>query len=145
MAEMRRCIGSEKFGIEAHEAPVGDFPVQPSQKDGLGRFCKPHWTDYTRALRKAALARKGAISGATRPRTRAEKAAAKNGKSAIRPVPKPAKKPARGRRQAATKREAAAVVEAADGGTIDDAAFGRERETELDRAAQGPSDEGSIA
>lgn len=58
MAEMRRCIGSAKYGIEAHEAPSGDFPAQPSQKDGLGRMCKPHWNQYTSALRKAALARK---------------------------------------------------------------------------------------
>ena len=60
MAHMRKCIGSAKFGIEAHEAPVGDFPAQPSQKDGLGRMCKPHWTEYTRALRKAGLASKAA-------------------------------------------------------------------------------------
>jgi hypothetical protein len=60
MADMRRCIGSAKFGIEAHEAPVDDFPAQPSQKDGLGRMCKPHWNQYTSALRKAALARKAA-------------------------------------------------------------------------------------
>jgi len=58
--DQRRCIGSTKFGIEAHEAPVGDFPIQPSQKDGLGRMCKPHWNEYTSALRKAALARKAA-------------------------------------------------------------------------------------
>ena len=62
MADMRKCIGSAKFGIEAHEAPVGDFPAQPSQKDGLGRMCKPHWNQYTSALRKAALARKAAES-----------------------------------------------------------------------------------
>ena len=60
MTSQRRCIGSAKFGIEAHEAPVDDFPAQPSQKDGLGRMCKPHWTQYTSALRKAALARKAA-------------------------------------------------------------------------------------
>ena len=53
MSDKRRCIGSTKFGIEAHDAPISDFPVQPSQKDGLGRMCKPHWTAYTRALRKA--------------------------------------------------------------------------------------------
>ena len=53
---LRRCIGSAKFGIEAHEAPVTEFPAQPSQKDGLGRMCKPHWNQYTGALRKAALA-----------------------------------------------------------------------------------------
>lgn len=132
MADTRRCIGSAKFGIAAHDAPVGDFPVQPSQKDGLGRMCRPHWTEYTRALRKAALARKG---GPAKP---------VSAKPAIRPVPKPAKKPRRGRRQAAT-REAAAVVETADGGAIDDTAFGRERETELGRAALGPSEEATTA
>ena len=58
---MRKCIGSAKFGIEAHEAPPEDFPTQPSQKDGLGRMCKPHWNAYTSALRKAALARKGVM------------------------------------------------------------------------------------
>jgi hypothetical protein len=57
---LRRCIGSAKFGIEAHEAEAGNFPAQPSQKDGLGRMCKPHWNQYTSALRKAALARKAA-------------------------------------------------------------------------------------
>ena len=59
-AEMRRCIGSKTFGIEPHEAPISDFPAQPSQKDGLGRMCKPHWREYTNALRKAALARNAA-------------------------------------------------------------------------------------
>ena len=62
--ELRRCIGSTRFGIEAHEAEAGDFPAQPSQKDGLGRMCKPHWKQYTGALRKAALARKAAEVGA---------------------------------------------------------------------------------
>jgi hypothetical protein len=61
--EMRRCIGSKTFGIEPYEAPVADFPAQPSQKDGLGRMCKPHWRQYTNALRKAALARKAAEAG----------------------------------------------------------------------------------
>ena len=64
MADTRRCIGSAKFGIEAHDAPVEDFPTQPSQKDGLGRMCKAHWNQYTSALRKAALARKAAETGA---------------------------------------------------------------------------------
>ena len=64
MADTRTCVGSTKFGIEAHEAPVDDFPAQPSQKDGLGRMCTPHWNQYTTALRKAALARKadGAVA-----------------------------------------------------------------------------------
>ena len=56
MADMRKCIGSTKFGIEAHEAPVTDFPSQPSAKDGLGRMCRVHWTAYTWALRAAARA-----------------------------------------------------------------------------------------
>ncbi len=65
MATTRKCIGSAKFGIEAHEAPPSDFPVQPSQKDGLGRLCKPHWKQYVTALRKAAVARKAADGGVT--------------------------------------------------------------------------------
>ena len=66
MTDLRKCIGSAKFGIEAHEAPGADFPAQPSQKDGLGRMCKPHWNQYTSALRKAALARKAAEDGCQR-------------------------------------------------------------------------------
>ena len=27
MTDMRKCIGSARFEIEAHEAPVADFPV----------------------------------------------------------------------------------------------------------------------
>ena len=54
---MRRCIGSTRFGIEAHEAPENEFPVQPSANDGLGRMCHTHWRQYTNALRKAAVAR----------------------------------------------------------------------------------------
>ena len=57
----RCCIGSSRFGIEPHDADAGDFPVQPSQKDGLGRMCKPHWRAYTNALRKAAVARKAEV------------------------------------------------------------------------------------
>ena len=56
--QTRHCVGSTRFGIEAHDADAGDFPVQPSQKDGLGRMCKPHWRQYTNALCKAAVARK---------------------------------------------------------------------------------------
>jgi len=60
MADLRRCIGSARFGIEPHEAPVEDFPKQPSQKDGLGRMCKPHWNQYTAGLGRDAKARKTA-------------------------------------------------------------------------------------
>ena len=63
----RRCIGSAKFGIDAHDAPAADFPVQPSQKDGLGRMCKVHWNAYTNALRKASIARKAAQAEAAEP------------------------------------------------------------------------------
>lgn len=88
MADMRRCIGSERFGIEAHEAPVTEFPAQPSQKDGLGRMCKTHWNAYTSALRKASLARKAA-EGETpvepEPVAEAEPTKAKGGRKAAVP------------------------------------------------------------
>jgi hypothetical protein len=131
MADMRKCIGSAKFGIEAHEAPVGDFPTQPSQKDGLGRMCKPHWNQYTTALRKAALARKAAEGGvATEVASTESDPAAAKARAAKKPVAaKPARKPepirtrpARGRKtvgeqivgavDAAIAREAAKVAEA---------------------------------
>ena len=63
----RRCIGSSRFGIDAHDADASDFPVQPSQKDGLGRMCKSHWRQYTNALRKAAVARKAETPQAPEP------------------------------------------------------------------------------
>jgi len=59
----RRCIGSERFGIEAHDAPIEDFPKQPSQKDGLGRMCKSHWNQYTAGLARDAKARKLVAGG----------------------------------------------------------------------------------
>ena len=58
MAELRKCIGSTRFGIEPHDASVEDFPKQPSQKDGLGRMCKTHWNQYTAGLARDAKARK---------------------------------------------------------------------------------------
>jgi len=61
---MRRCIGSVRFGIEAHEAPVEAFPRQPSQKDGIGRMCREHWNAYTSGLARDAKARKAAVEGA---------------------------------------------------------------------------------
>ena len=82
MADMRKCIGSAKFGIESHEAPVTEFPAQPSQKDGLGRMCKPHWNAYTNALRKASLARKAANA---EPVAAPEPAKAKRGRKAAVP------------------------------------------------------------
>src|SRR5918994_5179732 len=67
MAEMRKCIGSARFGIEPHEAPVEDFPAQPSQKDGLGQMCKTHWNQYTAGLARDAKARKAAAAAGPQP------------------------------------------------------------------------------
>jgi len=38
---LRRCIGSTKFGIEAHEAPPDEFPAQPSQKGATAARASP--------------------------------------------------------------------------------------------------------
>jgi hypothetical protein len=65
MADLRRCIGSERFGIAGHDAPVGDFPAQPSQRDGLGRMCRAHWNQYTAGLARDAMARRAASVGET--------------------------------------------------------------------------------
>jgi hypothetical protein len=100
---MRRCIGSTKFGIEAHEAPVDDFPIQPSQKDGLGRMCKAHWNQYTSALRKAAVARKAA-DGEAPPGTPTE------------PEPGDAPKPIRTRSKRGRKTVAPAASSQGDAG-----------------------------
>ena len=58
--ELRRCTGSARFGIERHEAPVSDFPKQPSRKDGLGTMCTEHWRAYVKGLREAREAAKAA-------------------------------------------------------------------------------------
>ena len=127
MADLRKCIGSAKFGIEAHEAPVGDFPTQPSQKDGLGRMCKTHWAKYVQALRKAALARKAGDGGAaTEVAPTEEELAAAKARAAKKPVSaKPVKKPepirtrpARGR-----KTEGEQIVEAVDAANVAEASI----------------------
>ena len=56
--ELRRCTGSARFGIEPHEAPVAEFPKQPSRKDGLGTMCTEHWRAYVKGLREARRAAK---------------------------------------------------------------------------------------
>ena len=76
MAELRKCIGSAKFGIAAHEAPVADFPAQPSQKEGLGRMCRLHWNRYTAGLARDAKARKAAAGATDAPLQEAEAAPA---------------------------------------------------------------------
>jgi hypothetical protein len=79
---IRRCIGSTRFGIEPHDVPASEFPAQPSQRDGLGRMCRPHWRAYTTALRHAS--------------EEAKRAAAPEAE--VVPVP-PAPEPASGRRK----------------------------------------------
>ena len=54
--ELRRCKGSERFGIEPHEVPVTGFPKQPSRKDGLGTMCTEHWRACAKALREVRVA-----------------------------------------------------------------------------------------
>ena len=56
--ELRRCTGSTRFGIEPHEAPIDEFPKQPSRKDGLGTMCTEHWRAYVKGLREARMATK---------------------------------------------------------------------------------------
>ena len=71
--EMRRCTGSARFGIDAHEAPIDEFPKQPSRKDGLGTMCAPHWKAYVKGLTDD---RKARGNGATPPETPAKPAKA---------------------------------------------------------------------
>ena len=116
MAEMRKCIGSKTFGIEAHEAPREDFPVQPSRKDGLGAMCRTHWREYVRALGRARSAAK-AQAGAE-PTVQLEAAARVATKRAARvartPKPEPIRtRPARGR-----KTEGQLIAEAVDAAVI---------------------------
>ena len=123
MADLRRCIGSAKFEIVPHEAPPEDFPAQPSQKDGLGRMCKPHWNQYTTALRKAALARKAADADPVVIPARAAiaereaepgLAAPRPRRTANAPKPEPIRtRPARGR-----KTEGDRIVEAVDAAIV---------------------------
>jgi hypothetical protein len=58
--ELRHCKGSARFGIEPHEAPIDEFPKQPSRKDGLGTMCTEHWRTYVKGLREARVAAKAA-------------------------------------------------------------------------------------
>ncbi len=73
---MRKCIGSERFGIEPHEAPVSTFPKQPSRKDGLGLMCAEHWKAYVKGLREARVPADGKAAAKVT-RLRASKPAAK--------------------------------------------------------------------
>jgi len=70
--ELRRCKGSARFGIEPHEAPVSEFPNQPSQKDGLGVMCTEHWRAYVKGLREARVAANAADESAVAGRPEAD-------------------------------------------------------------------------
>jgi hypothetical protein len=63
--ELRRCTGSARFAIEPHEAPVGEFPKQPSRKDGLGTMCTEHWRAYVKGLREARKVARAEAEGTT--------------------------------------------------------------------------------
>ena len=144
---LRRCIGSKRYGIEAHEAAVEDFPSQPSQRDGLGRMCRPHWNQYTAGL---ARDRKAKAAGGAEPAAeaaeqsqaaarvatkRADRVAAGTTadlRKKVRATAKPAKepepirvKPARGRKTVGEQTvdlADAAIAPAA--GTVEDVAAG---------------------
>jgi hypothetical protein len=125
---MRRCIGSRTFGIEAHEAPAGEFPIQPSGKDGLGRMCKSHWKAYTTALRKAALARKAA-DGAAIPVESAQAASSRRRGKPPREAPVGGRTARAPKPMSAKVRDAKAVIAATEtpaGEAYTDAAGGDE-------------------
>jgi hypothetical protein len=90
---LRVCVGSERFGLPRHTAPINEFPFQPSQPDGIGRMCHEHWNTYTAGLAKD----RRTANGETAPAPRA-KAPAK---------PKPTKKAAAEAAKAQVRREAA--------------------------------------
>jgi hypothetical protein len=62
MAETRHCVGSTRFAIEAHDAPIDAFSAQPSQKDGLSRMCATHWKTYVAGLAREAKERTAATA-----------------------------------------------------------------------------------
>jgi hypothetical protein len=84
--ETRRCIGSARFGIAPHDAPINEFPAQPSQKDGLGRMCITHWRAYTGGLARDAKARKAAAQA--QPETSARAASPAEPEAKAEPTPK---------------------------------------------------------
>lgn len=105
MTDLRRCIGSARFGIEAHDAPPEEFPVQPSQKDGLGRMCRTHWNAYTAGLAHDAKARTAA-DGVPAAATAGTKAVTRR-RSKGTPEPIRTRPPRKGRHTAASPVEVA--------------------------------------
>jgi hypothetical protein len=121
-ATLRRCVGSQTFGIEAHEAPLSDFPVQPSRKDGLGVMCKPHWTEYTRALRRASAARKAADAPTpAKTATKPESARTRHARETLAAVDKLGGKAYTDAIGSAEVQSALEAVNGHDGGTLEEA------------------------
>jgi hypothetical protein len=65
MTTLRTCKGSSRSSIEPHEAPISEFPEQPSRKDGLGTMCTEHWRAYVKGLREARKAAQADKAAAT--------------------------------------------------------------------------------
>jgi hypothetical protein len=92
--ELRRCTGSARFGIEPHDAPITDFPKQPSRKDGLGTMCREHWKAYVKGLTADRKARAVALMTDTGEAVPLPKTAAKKVDTAIARAAKPKRAPA---------------------------------------------------
>ncbi len=90
VTELRRCTGSQRFGIEPHEAPVSTFPKQPSRKYGLGVMCAEHWKAYVKGLREARQAATGAKPTPVATRSTTTPVAPAKGEPAAKKAPKPA-------------------------------------------------------
>ena len=111
---LRKCIGSARFGIEPHEAPVEDFPRQPSQKDGLGRMCREHWNQYTAGLARDAKARKAGAEATAEVSASSEPPAPEAVASADEPTKIAEPKPARSRKRRAESEPAAEAAPTAE-------------------------------
>lgn len=72
---LRHCVGSQRYGIEPHEAPINEFPLQPSQPDGIGRMCHEHWNQYTSGLARDRKAASGATTDGPTPGDKKERVA----------------------------------------------------------------------
>ena len=102
---LRHCIGSGRYGFEPHDAPIEEFPAQPSQPDGLGRMCKTHWNQYTAGL---ARDRKGSTPKVEKA-PKAEKAAPATKKSVAQAVRDQVRNEAKAKR--AEKRKLSVVAD----------------------------------
>ncbi len=56
---------SRSNSAEPHEVLIGEFPKQPSRKDGLSTTCAEHWRAHAKSLREARMVAEVAIAEAT--------------------------------------------------------------------------------